>query len=82
MPVSARLGTRLYYPPEFLKNEPYSYPLDVWALGIVITEMCTFQHPFIGTAGSLIKDNILCNDPTPIPQLSTSLPVSITFHLS
>ena len=36
------VGTEPYISPEVFNAKPYSYPSDVWALGCVLYEMCTF----------------------------------------
>lgn len=36
------VGTPYYLSPEVCKNEPYTYKADIWALGCVLYELCTF----------------------------------------
>ena len=40
------VGTILYSCPELVKNEPYSNKADVWAIGCLLYQMCTLEHPF------------------------------------
>ena len=80
--ATTRIGTTLYDPPEFLNNEPYSYPLDVWSLGVVISEMCTLQHPFADKSPAKMLMNILTKPPTPIPQITNNTSASMSFILS
>lgn len=42
------IGTPYYISPEIVQNLPYSYKSDVWALGVVLYEMCTLKYPFLG----------------------------------
>ncbi|KAK2955695.1 putative G2-specific protein kinase nim-1 [Blattamonas nauphoetae] len=41
-------GTPLYLSPEMCENKPYTSYTDIWSLGIVLHELCTFQVPFDG----------------------------------
>ena len=41
-------GTPFYASPEVWRNEPYSYKSDMWSLGCIIYEMCTYYPPFMG----------------------------------
>jgi NIMA (never in mitosis gene a)-related kinase len=37
----------LYYlSPEMCEEKPYNEKSDIWALGCVVYELCTFKHPF------------------------------------
>ncbi|XP_031719584.1 serine/threonine-protein kinase Nek3 isoform X1 [Anarrhichthys ocellatus] len=40
------VGTPYYVAPEIWDNKPYNNKSDVWALGCVLYELCTLQHPF------------------------------------
>ncbi|GMS99096.1 hypothetical protein PENTCL1PPCAC_21271, partial [Pristionchus entomophagus] len=39
------VGTILYMSPEQLSNEPYGYPTDVFALGLIFAEICVVMTP-------------------------------------
>lgn len=40
------VGTPFYLSPEMCEEKPYNEKSDVWALGCVLYELCTFKHPF------------------------------------
>ena len=44
--TNTQIGTPHYMPPEVWRNRPYTFNSDVWALGCVLFEMCTFSVPF------------------------------------
>eukprot|EP00668_Euglena_longa_P012559 GGOE01015015.1.p1 GENE.GGOE01015015.1~~GGOE01015015.1.p1 ORF type:complete len:786 (+),score=208.71 GGOE01015015.1:78-2360(+) len=49
------IGTPYYLSPEICLNRPYGERSDVWALGVVLYEMCMLRHPFEATnQGSLV----------------------------
>ena len=49
------VGTPYYLSPELCKEEPYDHKSDVWSLGCVLYELCTFRHPFeANNQGALI----------------------------
>ena len=61
------IGTPYYLSPEICKEKYYNEKSDIWALGCVLYELCTFMHPFESeNQASLIK-NILEQNPKPIP---------------
>lgn len=39
-------GTCEYLAPEIIRNEPYSFPVDIWALGVLLYEMLFAVTPF------------------------------------
>lgn len=43
-----RVGTPLYLSPELIKQKPYSFKVDVWALGCVIYHLAALEPPFAG----------------------------------
>jgi len=44
--ASTCVGTPYYVSPELCEGRPYNEKSDVWALGVLIYEMCTGTHPF------------------------------------
>ena len=40
------IGTPYYLSPEVCEGKPYNSKSDVWALGCILYEMCTFKKPF------------------------------------
>ncbi len=40
------VGTPFYMSPELFEEKPYSTKTDVWALGCVLYELCTYTRPF------------------------------------
>jgi serine/threonine protein kinase len=42
-------GTPVYMAPEIIERQPYSFPVDWWALGVIMFEMMTGDPPFIET---------------------------------
>lgn len=43
------------------KNKPYSFSSDVWALGCVLFEMCTFTVPFEARSMSELRYKVSRN---------------------
>jgi serine/threonine protein kinase len=46
--ASTFTGTPYYMSPEVLKHEGYNSKSDVWSVGCLLYEMCTYQHAFEG----------------------------------
>lgn len=40
------VGTPYYLSPELIDNKPYNFKSDIWALGIILYEMCALSPPF------------------------------------
>lgn len=40
------VGTPYYLSPELCEEKPYNHKTDIWSLGCVLYELCTFKHPF------------------------------------
>jgi len=57
-----RVGTPLYLGPELIKNKPYDYKIDCWAVGCSIYHIANLEPPFSGD--NLIElGNNICNMP-------------------
>lgn len=58
-------GTLCYMSPERLANLEYSFPSDVWSLGITVFEMATGEHPYGLTDRPIEIENLINNFPAP-----------------
>jgi len=65
--VGTVVGTLHYLPPEALRGEPADARGDIWALGVVLHEMCSGELPFRGHTGFEVSGAILKDPPTPLP---------------
>lgn len=49
------VGTPYYLSPELCEEKPYNHKSDIWSLGCILYELCTFRHPFeANNQGALI----------------------------
>ncbi len=60
------IGTPYYLSPEICQDIPYNYKSDVWALGCILYELCTYRHPFEAKSQGALILKILRNTPAPI----------------
>ena len=60
------IGTPYYLSPEICQEIPYNDKSDVWALGCILYELCTFKHPFDAKSQGALILKILNNKPEPI----------------
>ena len=61
------IGTPYYLSPEICEEKPYNEKSDIWALGCILYELCTYKHPFESNNPSILIQNILNKNPSPIP---------------
>ena len=61
------IGTPYYLSPEICKEKPYNEKSDIWALGCILYELCTFKHPFDSTNQAALINKILKENPKQIP---------------
>ena len=40
-------GTNVYQSPELFRNADYDFKTDIWSLGCVIYECCTYKTPYV-----------------------------------
>lgn len=73
MGLYSRVGTPLYLAPEIIKYEKYDYKADVWGFGCVMYVMTSLSHPFQGKNIINLGQNIMFNEPKPIPNYSSEL---------
>ena len=71
------VGTLCYMSPERLEGSMYSFPSDIWGLGIIIFEMVTGQNPYPPTDKPIILNELMRNQESPnldnIPTISEQL---------
>lgn len=64
------VGTPYYISPEICRGEKYNYKSDIWSLGCLIYESCSFQRPFHSKSITVLVNNIVNKQPI---ALDTSL---------
>ena len=57
------IGTPFYLSPEMCQAKPYNDKSDVWALGCILYELCTFKHPFDAKSQGALILKIMNNVP-------------------
>ena len=63
------IGTPYYLSPELCDELPYNDKSDVWALGCILYELCTFKHPFNAQCQASLVLKIIQNTPDPISNI-------------
>ena len=61
------MGTPYYLSPELCEEKPYNHKSDIWSLGCVLYELCTYRHPFEATNQGALILKIVKGKFTPIP---------------
>ena len=61
------IGTPYYVSPEMCKNRPYNEKSDIWALGCILYELLTFNHPFTANTQPALFIKILNSKFNPFP---------------
>jgi mitogen-activated protein kinase kinase 3 len=62
------LGTVTYMSPERINGQPYSFPADVWALGLAMLECATGRYPYDASGGAIHLMIQLMEDECPVPE--------------
>src|SRR4029077_7470858 len=71
------LGTLAYMSPEQVRGQHFDARSDVWAMGVVLYELITYQRPFTGENHAALLLSILQNEPPPIRQAAPQCPVAL-----
>ena len=64
-----RVGTPLYLSPELVKQQPYDFKVDVWAVGCAIYHMACLEPPFQGDNLITLGNNIVNKKHKQLPQI-------------
>ncbi|CRG93028.1 NIMA related kinase 2, putative [Plasmodium gallinaceum] len=62
-------GTIGYMAPEVCKNMPYSFPADIWSLGVILYELISLKQPFKSKNENMLSvvQKICEDEPSPLP---------------
>ncbi len=71
------MGTIAYMSPEQARGEEVDHRTDIWSLGVVLYEMFGGQLPFKGEQDQAVVYSILNEQPKPITDLRSEIPISI-----
>ncbi|CAG9330070.1 unnamed protein product [Blepharisma stoltei] len=64
---ATRVGTPLYLAPEMVKQQPYDFKVDVWAIGCVLYNLASLESPFVGRNLITLGISIVNKIPKPLP---------------
>ncbi|KPI84119.1 putative protein kinase [Leptomonas seymouri] len=67
--ASTMCGTPCYFSPELCQGRPYNNKSDMWALGVLLYELCAGYVPFESTAMKTLMRDIVHKQPARIPAL-------------
>ena len=70
------IGTPYYLSPEICKEKPYNSKGDVWALGCILYELCTFEKPFSATNPAALILKIINGNYTPLNEIKNGMKYS------
>jgi NIMA (never in mitosis gene a)-related kinase len=57
--ATTEIGTPYYISPEIILGDSYSYPTDIWSLGVILYELCALKLPFEGRNRPELNANII-----------------------
>eukprot|EP00347_Sterkiella_histriomuscorum_P002482 403367980 len=65
--AKSMVGTPYYLSPEIIESKPYSFKSDIWALGVLLYEMCALKPPFMSQGIHLLAIKIVKGEYQPLP---------------
>jgi len=74
----AAIGTVAYMSPEQIQGQEVDARTDLWALGVVLYEMCAGERPFVGDDQVVLLHQILELDPPPLSELLAGVPAEFS----
>ncbi|XP_052303235.1 mitogen-activated protein kinase kinase 3 isoform X2 [Populus trichocarpa] len=73
------VGTVTYMSPERIRNDSYSYPADIWSLGLALFECGTGEFPYTANEGLVNLMLQILEDPSPSPSKNNFSPEFCSF---
>ncbi|KAH9790904.1 mitogen-activated protein kinase kinase 3 [Citrus sinensis] len=73
------VGTVTYMSPERIRNESYSYPADIWSIGLALFECGTGEFPYAANEGPVNLMLQILEDPSPSPSRQKFSPEFCSF---
>ncbi|KAK9689338.1 hypothetical protein RND81_09G053600 [Saponaria officinalis] len=73
------IGTVTYMSPERIRNDSYSYPADIWSLGLALFECGTGEFPYTANDGPVNLMLQILDDPSPTPSRQKFSPEFCSF---
>ena len=70
------IGTPYYLSPEICKEKPYNSKGDVWALGCILYELCTFEKPFSASNPAALILKIISENYKPLNEINNGIKYS------
>ena len=65
--ASTQVGTPYYVAPEVWRNKPYNSKCDMWSLGCLLYELCTYRPPFEAESMEGLARKVMKGRYEPIP---------------
>ena len=67
------IGTPYYLSPEVCQEKPYNSKSDVWSLGCILYELCTFNKPFFASNPAALILKIINGNYVPLNQVNNGM---------
>jgi serine/threonine protein kinase/Tfp pilus assembly protein PilF len=71
------MGTPAYMSPEQLSARPLDHRADIFSLGVVLYEMATGKHPFVGHSSAELISSVLRDTPPSLTGIRSDLPTGL-----
>ena len=62
-----KVGTPFYLAPELWEDKPCSKKSDIWSLGVILYELCTFKYPYPANNMEELQSKVLKEKYQPLP---------------